>query len=399
MKLIFFFAVFVVTGSLSRAALPEYKAPEILLRADGVKNYNLPPLTFITNSTPALNNQGDVAIKLMAIEGEAIQGIWAKSTQESAGRIVVRGPAEKVLSDPSLNDQGKMVFSIFEEGASDGIFTFDLLTGQQQQVLSNQGTDLINHSYPQILNNGDVVFRGTHASDDHSYFKFSRALAPLLTEGQIFNDFQASYLFGPSVNNQQQWAFKIRVGERKQWGSEYPDQIVLLQPDGSSRLVAVDTKTDPASAYEAFTNFVGLSEQGDVVFVAYLKSGKKSIVVDRQGVKTVFATEDHGPISEIELFGPRINSKGMVAFRAKDSAGKRALFVADGLNIKRVIGEGDEILTDLGPGRIISQPDFPAFGGGIALNDKNELCFSTVIVSLDGSQVLGSAVYKQNPMY
>lgn len=382
------------------ADLPDYGKPEILARANGPESYNLPQMTFLSNATPVINNKGEVAFKVMAIEGQTTQGLWIKKATENAGKIVYRAASEKLISDPSLNDEGQAAFSVFEEGISDGIFVYDVKTSDLQHRVENTGTDLIAHVYPTILNNGDILFRGTHEGEDHSFFRFSQGLSTtLVSEGEDTLGFKASYLFGPAINNQQQWAFKIRTGNKKDWDSKFPDQIILLSADGKVRIVARDQKADPQSPYMAFANSVALSENGLVAFVAKLSSGKQAVFLDSNGVQTQLVVEGRDDIGTLELFSVKVNNNGLVLFRAKNSQGKRGIYVADSTGVRVIVSENQEIPSDRGMARVWSDAVYPAFAGGVSLNDKNEITFHTLLVSADTGVEWGSAIYKLSPLF
>jgi hypothetical protein len=133
-----------------------------------------------------------------------------------------------------------------------------------------------------------------------------------------------------------------------------------------------------------------------VAFMATLSDFKKAIIISKNETLINVATEGRDDISEIEFFGPKINDQNEVIFRAKDTSGKRGIYVADESGVKKLIGEGDDIMTDLGPGKILSNPNYPAFGGEIDMNDSGEIVFSCVVVDSNNSE-LGSAIYKITP--
>lgn len=379
------------------AAVPIYSAPEILARANGPESLNLPPWAFLSNATPILSHHGDVSFRVVALEGNTTPGLWVKKSTEPAGRIVYRGPEGKFMSDPAMNEKHQVVFSIFEEGASEGLFVYNHMTGDTQNILTAQNSDVFAFGYPQILNDGSIYFRATHQSNDRSLYRYASTLKQLVTEGEDFYGFKASYLFSPVWNHQQQTAFKIRLGNRKDWDNKYPDQILLLEKDGRFRIVAADRKSNARSPYIGFTNSVALSENGLVAFVAELENGKKTLVLDEGGLQVRLATEGLNDISELELFPPRINSAGLVVFRARNAHGKRGLYAADRTDLRRLLGENDEIPADLGKALILSDKNYPAFSGGVSLNDRNELVFHTLITSPQGES-WGSAIYKMTPL-
>jgi hypothetical protein len=379
-------------------ALPKYGKPKILARANGNSNYNLPRMTFLSNVTPVINNQGDVAFKLMAIEGQTTQGLWFKGASENEGRITYRAPQEMLMSDPSLNDQGQAAFSVSDEGTSEGLFIFDFKTLQTQQVFKNDNKDIIAFVYPSILNDGRIYFRGTHTTEDHSLQYLQNGLHKVVSEGEPDLGFKASYLFGPAINQKHQTALKIRLGEKKEWGNEFPDQILLLEENGSSRIVAHTQKTDSNSRFIGLGNSVALSENGLIAFVGILENGGKTLVLDAQGTQMPLATEGLDDISELELFSPQINSQGFVLFRAKDGKGRRGIYLAEPGQIQRVLGEGDPIPSDLGPAFIKSDAIYPAFSAGLSLNEKSEFTCHILLVSETSGQDLGSAIYKLSPL-
>ena len=132
--------------------------------------------------------------------------------------------------------------------------------------------------------------------------------------------------------------------------------------------------------------------------MAYLEDSKKAIVIsNHEGVQKIVAKEGSLDISEIEMFTPKINDLGVVLFRAKDGQGLRSLFLADDSGVKKIISEGDEINTDLGLGRILSNPNYPGFGGEVDMNDQGEIVFHCLVVSADNNREWGSAVFKITP--
>lgn len=398
--LIFFiFSTFVVN-----AALPEYEAPQILARANISDGYNLPPLSFLSNTNPVINNNGDVSFRVMALEGQNDQAIWVKSSEEDFGEIVYVAPEQRFITDPSINDSGKIVFNLHDEGVTEGLFVLDSKAMQVDQVLSPDDLPIKYYTYPQIKNNGHIFFRATNDENDRSFYEFARGkLNQIISEGIDGQAIKSSYLFKPAVNDAGYIAFKSRLGEKGQWDESAPDQILILAPGNESKnvvskliTIAKDQDSDSKSPYLRFGNSVSISKQGAVAFMAFLSDMKKTIVVSKDNVLTTIATEGSDDILEIELFTPTINNLGNVVFRAIDSSGKRGIFVANGKEVKKIISEGDEVLTDLGSGRILSNPNYPGFGGDVDMNDEGEIVFNCVVVDEENKE-LGSAVYMINP--
>ncbi|MDO9182242.1 MAG: hypothetical protein Q7U04_07525 [Bacteriovorax sp.] len=404
MKIILRILVGLAYTSLASANIANYNPPEIMARANIHDGYNIPPMSFLNNTSPVINNHGDIAFKIMSADGQNNQVLWVKTAEESAGKIVYSAPDERFLTDPSINDSGKIAFNLYDEGVTDGLFIYDSKTLNVEQVLNPDEQTIQYYTYPKVLNNNHIFFRGTDDANDRSFYEFTGTkLTRILVEGVETAGIKASYLFRPSVNEAGQIAFKVRLGEKGQWEESNPDAILILTPSSDPKFpgmkvttVAHDHDGDSHSLYTKFGNSVSISKHGAIVFTADLQTGKKVIAVYKDNIVTNIAIEGQNDISEIEQFAPKINDQGLVLFRARDMSGKRGLFLADGVTIKKIITEGEEIQTDLGIGKILSNPNYPGFGGEVDMNDQGEIVFYCLVVSEDNKE-LGSAVYKISP--
>lgn len=386
------------------AAILDYNPPQILARANIHDGYNIPPMSFLNNTSPVINNNGDVTFKILGAEGVNNQSLWFKNGKESSGKIIYTAPDERLLTEPSLNDNGMITFNLYDEGVTDGLFLLDTKTSEVEQVLAPDNVDIQFYTYPQLTSNNHIFFRATDDKEVRLLYEFNGLkLNKLFKEGTENFGMKSSYLFRPSVNGSGQVAFKIRLGEPGQWAESNPDSIVLLSSvtegtNSTSKLVTIasDQDSDKNSLYKQFGNSVSLSGKGNMAFMAVLKDSKKAIVGFKNNVLLNYALEGQNDISEIETMNPKINDQGLILFCAKDLSGKRGLYLADGVLVKRIIGEGDPVETDVGPGSILYNPNFPGLGGEIDMNDLGEIVFSSIVISKDEKE-LGSAIYKITP--
>ena len=398
--ILFFLAI-----NFANASIPTYDAPEILARASIRDGYNLPAMSFITDSSPVINNHGDLAFKVIAaVDGEVSQGLWVKKAEESQGKIVYIAPNDRLITDPSLSDSGKIVFSLFDDGVTDGLFLYDLKTEIAEQVLNPENMPIQDYTYPQVLNNNNIFFRATDDSNNRIYYEFNgQKLNKILAESDENLGIKSSYLFRLNVNEKGQLAFKSRMGEKGQLDENNPDSIILLSPakEGEEIVmkvttIAMDQDSNSQSNFIRFGNSVSLSNNSITTFIGYLPGNIKAIVRAKDNVLTNIAVEGQNGITEIELFTPKVNDQGLILFRAKDKEGKRGIYIADGSSLSRIIGEGDEVQTDLGAGKILYNPKYPGFGGEVSLNNLGEIIFNAVVFSSDDKE-LGSAIYKIAP--
>lgn len=407
MKYILFLLGVFVTSQLALASLPDFNAPEILARANIKDGYNLPAMSFLNDTSAVINDRGDVAFKIMAVEGVNNQALWVKTAEESNGKIVYVAPDERFLTEPStISENGKIAFNLYDEGVTDGIFLLDTKTLKVNQALAPDNLPIQYYTYSQVQTDGHIYFRATDDNNDRMFYEFTgNKLNKIIAEGVESFGIKSSYLFRPSVNQSGAIAFKSRMGEKGQWDESNPDSIVLLEPStdplapGTFKAVTVarDRDTDPHSPFLGFGNSVSLSNHGLIAFMGVTLDSKKSIVLARDNTLRTLAIEGANGISEIELFSPKVNDQGLVLFRAKNLEGKRGIYLADENSIKRIIGEGDDIQTDLGPGKILYNPNYPGFGGEVDMNDQGDIVFYCLIVSSPDNKELGSAVYKISP--
>jgi hypothetical protein len=387
------------------AIIGEYNPPELLARSDIQDGYNLPAMSFLNNPTPVINNNGDVLFKVMSVEGTNNQGIWLKTIDDQNGKIVYIAPEERFITDPSINDAGKIVFNLYDEGVTDGIFEMDSKSLEVDQVLRPTNLPIQHYTYPQILNNDHIIFRATNDLNDRMIYDLNATkLKKLLSEGSDVFKNKISYLFRPSTNENGNLVLKVRFGDRGQWNEENPDAILMVTPSLDPKIpgpiykiIASDKDFDLSSDYQSFGNSVSLSHSGNIAFTATKSDSKKSILFFKDNVIRSYASEGNDDIGEIELFAPKVNDLGQVLFRAKDESGARAIFLADGTAVKKIIREGDVVNTDQGLAKVLDNPNFPGFGGEVDLNDKGDILIMAVLIGAFDNKELGSAIYKISP--
>lgn len=400
----------------SESGLSDYKA-ELLARTNGESTYNLPSHSYMNSTSPSINDSGDVAFKIISAgfdqhaDHSEQAAIWLKKHNEIYGRIVYFGPPSKMLSDANVTDHGKVLFTVFDEMKTDGLFAFDIESQKAEAVFS--ATKMFALSFPQSAGSGNYIFRSTDFENSRTFYEYAGGeLSSVITEDSGY-----AYLFGPSVNQASQWVFKARLGEKNNWPEEAADQIVMLKPEFnmfgekeySRTVIAQDKDGNPLWPYMSFDNSPMISDSGYVVFVATIANGKRVIVAVRDEIHHVVVREGENDISEIELFSPKINDQGLVVFRAKNDSGVRGIYLAQGLGartrdsgspheIKKLIGEGDSISADVESAVILKREGFPGFAGNVDINNRNEIVFSAILATPDHKWIYGSAVYKLHPL-
>jgi hypothetical protein len=380
-----------LTG-VAAAEVPDYNEFELQARSNLCVNegpivFNLPCDHFFTSGTVTLNNAGQVAIRLVVMGGTDSQGIWFGADGE--GDIAYTSPAGALVSDTVMNNHG---YAVFPQSFSslNGVYFYEHAT-ETSDFLTNAPLGSSVWGSPQVNDDHDVAYRAGFGGGGQAYFSIDANGNGAIHAANQNADGTSPYtfLFTPSLNNLRQIAGKVRVT-----GSGAPDQIRIFDADGSSVLITETSALDPNSPFSGFDNSVSLTDTGYVAFTATRVIGGRGVYLSNGSETIEIATVDHPEINSIEFFAPAANNNGLVAFRARDGQNRYAIFVGDGETLVRVIGQFDEVPTDLGPGQIAQHDTSPTFGGGVAINDNGDIAFNAALTPVDDTQVeWGSGVY------
>ncbi|MCK6595063.1 MAG: hypothetical protein L6Q33_07685 [Bacteriovoracaceae bacterium] len=393
------FFTFRSNTSVSSITSTLYDAPELLARANVNDGFNLPPMSYINNTTPVINDRGDVAFKVLSIESTQTQGVWGKLKTDPAGKIFVTAPDERFVTDPDLNNKGDIVYSLYDEGVTDGVFVFNLETLEETQLIDPSRFQIAYYTYPQILDNGTIYFRGTNEKNDRTVYKFlNNQLTSLFSEGQSVQTnntkLPASYLFRPIFNQKGAMAIKMRFGKRYDWGEDLVDAIVLVGEDNKPVVKALDLDGDELSQFKGLSNTVSLNNLSQMAFIGFLADGKKGIYRANETDVQRVAFEGDTQISEIEYFMPKIIDNGDIYFRAKDHDGKRGIYLYTNDVVVRLIGEDDVVDTDLGAAKILWNKFYPGLSGDIDVNQNGDVVFHALLVSKDENREIGAGIFQ-----
>ncbi len=367
------------------ADVPEYDSIQLQARSNFSSAYNLPDSAFFTNSTMALNDEGEVAFKVGVIGGTDSQGVWFGS--DGVGQIEYTTPVGASMTDATLNNLGFVVWGMTFTNP-DGIFFYDN-DSDTSGMLTDQPIGATGWSSPEPNDNGEVGYRASF-SGSNAYISYDGSLTPAFHAAEASLDINSpySFLFTPSFNNQRQIAGKVRLGAPGQFGEDRPDQIRIFNADGSSVLIAEDRDSNSASPFTSFDNSVSLTANGLVAFTVRLSDNSRGVYISDGTNPIAIATTNDPEISDIEFFGPAANETGLVAFRAKDENGLRAIWVGDGTTLRRVVGEHDLVDTDLGLARIDEHTaSNPVFGGGVSINANGDVAFAASLTPPDNNQI------------
>ncbi|TVQ30789.1 MAG: hypothetical protein EA376_11755 [Phycisphaeraceae bacterium] len=380
-------------ASVAQAQLPDYNDFELQARANFSGAFNLPNSTFFTSATPSINDNADVAIKLINFPGTDRQAVWFGGA--GAGKTVFTSADGAIITDVSLNDAGQIVTYQFLASPTAIIGIDGHAQTSTIRVAPGGFFGLIELGTPEINNAGVVGFRGKPGIGGQAFIS-DDAGSQAMHVNEVDTDPASpySFLFSPSINNNRQIAGKARVGASGQFGNSQPDEIRLWNTDGSSVLIAVDADGDPMSPYSGFDNSVGVNDVGQVAFTASLVGGGRGVFLSDGATTLTIATTLQPEVNEIQFFSPDVNNSGLVVFRGRDGAGVETIFVGDGTDLTTVVQRGDIVPSDLGDARIDQHDTSLAFGGAPKINNNGDVAFQCGLTPPDDNQIeWGSGLY------
>jgi hypothetical protein len=358
--------------------------------------YNLPDCYSFGNISPTINNQGNVAFKVL---GSRNQAIWYGT--DCTGRLVYTAPKAAFLSKVSLNNQGCLVWEQLRSRSGNGIWLYDAAKDTSNQ-LTTSPIGSCGWAAATINDQGCVGFRAKFAEAYglaiyHATSEMTTSTLALMSNLDAASIY--SFLFLPAFNNQGKIAAKVRLGEPGDIGNERPDQIRIFEPDGDSKLIVANCNYDADLPYQSFDNSLGFNDNGQVALIASLKSGQRGVFrFDAEGVKAI-ALEGNSQISRIERFPPKLNNHGLIIFRAFDSHGLRAIWAGDGITLHKVVSEGDLLPTDLGILKLARPDEGAVFIGTPDLNDQAEIVFAASLSDIQNPRIgFGAGVFVARAM-
>ena len=375
------------TSAPGQAQVPAYGALELQARSNLLVNdegWNLPPGSSFNSITASINAEGWVSfpVQVVPVAGQAgsSAGIWRG--RNGVGEIVARhdplpGGEVSIADRTSINDAGAVGYIINRDFNSYSIWVFDPLAALSTQVVLFPLTPAY-VSNIDLSDAGVVGYQGRFGANGRGFASTVPGAQPAdsvihVADSEINPASPYVFLYSPAMNDARVIAGKVNVGTTSN------AEIRLFAANGDSTLLARNRAMDAASPFQGFDNGLGVNDAGQVAVALNLADGGGRAVYrlqDGQPPLKIARVGEHG-ITAIEFFAPAINADGLVAFRGQ-SAGGQAIFVGDGSGAPvRVLGKGDAVQTDLGPGRIgqhIDNPSsWPVFSGAPGINAHGDI--------------------------
>ena len=363
-------------------------------------SFRVEPGYFSSGASPTLSDKGAIALTLNLSESGK-NAIWLGDSQsEAPGSIVYFSPVDAFLGQATINQFGHLAFEeLFS--VKPGIYATDVNT----PALISHATDLplgFDSRTALFLTNKDTLLLRARIGDVLSLMHIdpkAKAEAPLLSASvspiappSQTGDDNFSWLFAPSFNQQFQFALQVRTGPEQ--NQSQPDQILFF--DGQKKtFIAADRDHTDSSPFVAFdAPQFGLSENGNISFIAKTNDGTRGVYRYRSGNIVLIAKEqspdfpdEPTAVGSLDYFSTDVNDDGWVVFRGKNLDGESTIWRGNGIALVPVATAGDLVYTDLGPAVFASPLSSSAvFLAAPVINNLGQVAFLSQLVDAAASQ-------------
>ncbi|MFP2925343.1 MXAN_5453 family MXYO-CTERM-anchored protein [Pyxidicoccus sp. 3LG] len=398
-------------GALALAApawaeLPDY-TPQLQARTNLLGNpsgaFNVEPGNLLGGSLQVpLTGDRQLAF-LLAITPEGRRAFWWG--QEGRGQRIYVLPdlGEDVrASDPGLNSRGDIAFTVTgaSRSADNGVYLLNAATPDTVRII-REPVGASDWSSLWLNEAGQLGARVTFTGVGKAYALLtpqeSGYVATLVAkERGVDAESPYEFLYSPTLNDLGQIA---GVGDTASPGTGF-QELRIFNADGTSRLIARTRDLDEASPIYRFASVQpALNNREQVAFLATVRDASNrnfaTMFLWTGTELKVVAQAGQGDIRDVEFFPPDLNDSGLVVFRAFTRDGLRAVWVGDGVELKRVATEHDLLPSDQGEARIDQETTTgPVFAGGPQINARGDVTFVAGLAPPDDDQVeWGTAIY------
>ncbi|WP_300616891.1 choice-of-anchor tandem repeat NxxGxxAF-containing protein [Dokdonella sp.] len=370
------------------ATVPTYVDVELQARSNLIvndKGFNVPPGTSFNSISANLNDEGQVTFTagVVPIGGDLSRsgaGLWFGG--HGKGHFVAvhepppgdpKDPPLMLISDrPGINNLGQVVYRTSVDLSAYVLRKYDAATDTSNPVslLPLTPTSIDN---PGISDGGTIGFKGRFGGGS-GIAAVGPGPATLYAFDSNVDPTGYAYIYSPATSATGKIAVKVSTSDYSH------NEIRLFGGPGDSTLLVADKATDGASPFGGFDNGLAVNAHGAIAVVVKLADGNvRAVYRFTPGESGIDATEiarvdPAGDVRVIDAFAPAINDDGLVVFRGEDANGQ-AVFAGDGKTIVRVIGKGDAVSTDLGPGQLGQHDTSPVFSGAPAVNGYGDVAF------------------------
>jgi hypothetical protein len=378
-----------LTALAAQAELPAGYQFQLQARTNLLVNdngFNLPPGASFNSIGADINATRQVAFRVQIVPGTNANGLWFGSN--GAGSLVCfsENTSDAVLSDPSLNGSGVMVFKQ-AFGTLNGIYRCDPASPPAVRLTTGPlgttdwGTPLLNDA-------GQIAFRaGFNGPQAWVSRAVDTSFAAHLADSAAQVGSPYNFLFSPAFTQDRRMVGLARLAA----AAPNPEFVELVSANTSGAVTSLlrVRAGDPNSPVQSFDSTSPAAAHGFVALSGTAVGGARALWRLRMdGTElTEIARVGVNGVTAIDFFGPAVDGAGNVVFRGRDAVG-RALFVGNGSTLRRIVGQSSLIDTDRGLAQVGQNTTADEiFSGRPNVNAAGDIAFVAALHPFGNNQV------------
>ena len=362
-----------------------------LVAATGDTGLSLPSISYLTNVSPKINDNGDISFHVMAlIEGEYRHGIFIKDSASKEGSLKKLLPVGEYIGDMSLTNSNRLIFTTNDGSQSLGVFDYDYTSGVIERPIP-WDSKFFSISSAHMSDRGVLSYRLIENQNERQLVTSDISgntikTAPIFKEGVK----GVSYVFSPRQAGNY-ILIKVRYGDKGDFSESRPDRLWLVNTKTGRRSpVALDKDTMPSSKIKSINNMYTVNSKGNVAFWAHTEKGRQ-LLTYRDGFLKAILTEGV-EYKKLDWFSPGMNDNGDIVVRGTKLNGKQMLAIYKNGTWKDLVVENDGV--DHFNGRfVISKRRDLTFIGAVDINNNSEVVFNANTINTESNERV-EAVFK-----
>jgi hypothetical protein len=340
----------------------QFGRPELVARLSQTGAWNAPDNTWCFSSEPGVL-KGQIHLGCLDESG-SLMAQWSKQ----GFKILARAQDNEYFSQP-LNSFAKISWYSFNEW---GILrSFESSQTLEVTEVSNLGPLAEANDNLLPLTHDSWIYRIKGNAPELWIWKKDHA-TPFFNPG-------AAFIFTPKVGPLGEVAFKVRD---LNYDESSPDR--LWHYNGSWKIILEDQDANPSSPWIRIRHQLSV-EEGKVLAIAQDAAGEALILLENSQITTIARTGKD--LASFDYFSPKMRS-GTIVVRGVDFEGRKATYVYDGQGFRKLLTQGDPILTDSGLARVHYHNQDAIFYGAPGIDEEGNIVLQATLTDADHPTVL-----------
>jgi hypothetical protein len=354
--------ILIISLLISLSSHAHYGKPELVARYSGIDSFNAPEGLYCFSSEPQPTKEG-VFLGCLNQDGNALMVKWSPQFE------IVAYSESGLFSHPK-EVEGQANWYEFSEAGVRNLFEY-----------KNNNLNIIN-----LKNLGPTfaLIDSFTAVKNQSYiYRLQDETKKLQSwKNHTINSLYAenvAHIFPPVSSVDGDFVIKVR---RDSTSESSPDELIIW--DGEFKTILKDRDADATSKFKSFRHQYAL-DQGAVALVVDDYLGE-SLLILKDGQTTEVARAGK-QLTGFDYFSPKMRN-GVLVFRGVDLEKRKAVWVYQDGELKKLLTQGDVVMTDKGLARVHYQDHDALFYGASGIGPDGDIYQQATLTDIDSPVTL-----------